>query len=148
MGTAIEWCQPSPCAFKLGARYGYSNHVPSSIHGIGSSTAANSLTAAGYGGLGSSVAHLTSAAAPGVITGSSAGYGDHRVMDFSPINSDMIDHRSHFRSSSADPTLNYGIGNSYMTTSAGGPIATAGMDPYGGGKYSKYGTMTGSSSLY
>ena len=74
-------------------------------------------------------------------------------MDFSPINSDMIDHRSHFRSSSADPTLNYGIGNSYMTTSAGGPgsgiAATAvGVDPYGGGKYSKYGTMTGSSSLY
>ena len=132
----------------------YNNHVPGSIHGIGSSTAVNSLTA-GYGaGLGSSVAtHPTTAAAAahGAITGSSTvGYGDHRVMDFSPINSDMIDHRSHFRSSSADPTLNYGIGNSYMTTSAGvGPIATAGADPYGGGgKYSKYGTMTGSSSLY
>ena len=137
----------------------YNNHaLPGSIHGIGSSTAVNSLTA-GYGpaGLGSSVAavHPTTAAAAaahGAITGSSTvGYGDHRVMDFSPINSDMIDHRSHFRSSSADPTLNYGItGNSYMTTSAGvGPIATAGADPYGGGgKYSKYGTMTGSSSLY
>jgi hypothetical protein len=76
------------------------------------------------------------------------------VMDFSPINSDMYDQRSHFRSSSADPTLNYGTGNSYMTTSAG--IAATGghagigitADPYGGGKYSKYGTMTGSSSLY
>ena len=102
------------------------------------------------------------------------GYGltgnDHRVMDFSPINSDMIDHRSHFRSSSADPTLSYGVsglGNSYaaMTGSTlggtlGGTLgstygglttATAGgitADPYGGGKYSKYGTMAGSSSLY
>lgn len=67
---------------------------------------------------------------------------DHsRVTDFSPINSDMIDHRSHFRSSSADPTLG-GYGNSYMTT-----VNSAG-DPYGGGKYSKYGTMTGTSSLY
>lgn len=134
----------------------YNNHV-SSLHGIGSSTAVNSLT--GYAGLNSTGLNSTGLTAAGLgipghggITGASSGYGagDHRVMDFSPINSDMIDHR-HFRSSSADPTLNYGTGNSYMTTSAGitaGGHAGIG-DPYGGvGKYSKYGTMTGSSSSY
>jgi len=75
--------------------------------------------------------------------GGHTGHG-RGVTDFSPINSDMIDHRSHFRSSSADPTLNVGIGHVSSSMVGVG-------DPYGGvgvGKYSKYGTMTGSSSLY
>ena len=85
-------------------------------------------------------------------TTSTYGLGDHRVTDFSPINSDMID-RSVYRSSSADPTLGTsGYGSNYMTSTVGDPYGTA------GGKYSKYGTMTGtmaaggtgvtSSSLY
>ena len=141
----------------------YNNHV-SNQFGIGSSTGsamANNLTGIGSYGAGGLSSSIGVSGVPishighGGITGASSGYGgDHRVMDFSPINSDMYDQRSHFRSSSADPTLNYGTGNSYMTTSGGIP-ATGGhtgigitADPYGGGKYSKYGTMTGSSSLY
>ena len=140
----------------------YNNHV-SNQFGIGSSTSAmaNNLTSIGSYGAGGLSSSIGVSGVPishighGGITGASSGYGgDHRVMDFSPINSDMYDQRSHFRSSSADPTLNYGTGNSYMTTSGGIP-ATGGhtgigitADPYGGGKYSKYGTMTGSSSLY
>ena len=93
----------------------------------------------------------------GLTTTSAAAYGSsavdqhHRVTDFSPINSDMIDHRSHFRSSSADPTLSYGNASTAYTSMAGaggvGVVGGVGVDPYGG-KYSKYGTMTGTSSLY
>lgn len=93
----------------------------------------------------------------GLHTSHTANYGSHGVVaDFSPINSDMMDHSGHgahrtsYRSSSADPTLG-GYGGSY-----GGYTTTmAGSDPYGG-KYSKYGStgVTGvnttsmSSSLY
>ena len=90
----------------------------------------------------------------GIANHTSSGYGNvdvhsHRggVTDFSPINSDMIDRGGHFRSSSADPALN----SSYMTAIAGGNVAGTGVVGAGdlyGGKYSKYGTMTGSSSLY
>lgn len=109
-------------------------HIPNSIGDLYNHTGSSSI-----GGHGISTSSVG-------LTGYSA---DNRVTDFSPINSDMIDHRSHFRSSSADPTLSsYGV-NNYMTTMAGvSGVGLSTADPYGGGKYSKYGTMTGSSSLY
>ena len=109
------------------------------------------MTNSGIGGLTSGLTTTSATAAYG-STGVDGQH--HRVTDFSPINSDMIDHRSHFRSSSADPTLSYGNSTAYTSAamSSGnhimGVAGGVGVDPYGGGKYSKYGTMTGTSSLY
>ena len=109
------------------------------------------MTTAGLAGVGGLTSGLNTTTTAYGTTGVD-GTQHHRVTDFSPINSDMIDHRSHFRSSSADPTLSYGS-TAYTSAMAGGvhPVGVAGgvgVDPYGGGKYSKYGTMTGTSSLY
>ncbi len=129
-----------------------------SHHGtVGTTDYYGALAGTGIMSSGGGIGGLTSG-----LTTTSAAYGStgvdgqqhHRVTDFSPINSDMIDHRSHFRSSSADPTLSYGNSTAYTSAamSSGnhimGVAGGVGVDPYGGGKYSKYGTMTGTSSLY
>lgn len=104
--------------------------------------------------------YTSSAAMAGMYDGTAASHGHHhhhRVTDFSPINSDLIDHHTstlggmnssssryaYPRSSSADPTYGGGgVGGGYHylhNPQHSSAMMASSMDPYGG-KYSKYST--------